>query len=157
MEEGNRKLNVVLLGYGRIGLVHADSIVNHPRLKLLAIVARDEKKVKEIAAKYRMRGETSLKHLLVTIIFNISHHYFIHNGHIIKETEKVDGVVIASPTLTHPDYIKECADKKIPVFTDKPVAFLPEQISECYQITQKAGIPLFCGMSSKDWGVVGAA
>jgi len=70
-QTGQQKLNVVLLGYGRIGLVHAESITRHPRLNLLAIVGSNEKKVSEIAKKFGTRGALSLATILVSALLSL--------------------------------------------------------------------------------------
>jgi myo-inositol 2-dehydrogenase/D-chiro-inositol 1-dehydrogenase len=68
------------------------------------------------------------------------------SSHPTQKTERVDAVLIASPTTTHVEYIRLAAAHSKPVFVDKPVAFEPEDIRTCFAETKAKSVPLLCGL-----------
>jgi len=59
------------------------------------------------------------------------------------------GVVVCSPTYTHASIIKEAADHKLSVFTEKPVDETAEKIESLFQYAKSSGIALCCGFQRR--------
>jgi myo-inositol 2-dehydrogenase/D-chiro-inositol 1-dehydrogenase len=118
-----RKLTVAVVGYGRIGKVHATNVARHPRCELAYLVGRSE------------RGK-DLAHQLGC--------QYVTWDQLVSSHD-VDAVVLATPTPTHKELILQCVQKKWAVFVEKPVAFDPADIAECYAAAKAAGTVLFCG------------
>jgi myo-inositol 2-dehydrogenase/D-chiro-inositol 1-dehydrogenase len=130
-ERSKAKLGVAVIGHGRIGRVHARNVARHPLLRLVLIAGRHETEsakvlAHELGARFVAVGE----------------------GQGIGADggwEGVQAVVVASPTPSHKDIILQCVGRRLPVFVEKPVAFSPRDIEECYEAAKKSGSVLFCG------------
>ncbi len=94
-------LNVALIGYGRIGQMHAENIFKHKNLKLLYVYDKDIKLAKKSQKKFNNKVISNYKTALNSKI--------------------VDIIFIASPTSTHIKFIEESIIKKKIVFCEKPL------------------------------------
>lgn len=91
---------VVLLGAGRIGRIHAGNAARHPRLKLAGVVDSVDTAARALAQEHRV-PVTSLEAALAD--------------------PAVAGVIIASSTDTHLDYSIRAAAAGKAVFCEKPL------------------------------------
>ena len=85
-------INVALLGFGRIGQMHANNIDKHKHLKLLYVYEKIDKLSKKAKKLYNCNTDDNYKK-----IFN---------------DKNVDVVFISSPTNTHIKFIEEAIKKK---------------------------------------------
>lgn len=123
----NDKINVGILGAGRIGKLHAENIVNYVReanLISIADIYVDEEK------------ERWAKKIGVDL----------HNDpdKIINDTN-IDAVLICSSTNTHADLIIQSARAGKHIFCEKPIDFNLEKINEALSEVDKAGVKLQVG------------
>ena len=80
------KLGVVVVGYGRMGLIHARTVYQHPKLQLKYIVGRNSEQLQEILKEFEgVVGISTLEEAL--------------------QDKDVHGVVIASPSESHTEHI----------------------------------------------------
>ena len=79
-------LNVALLGFGRIGQMHAENIKNHNKLNLLYICEKDSKLAKKAKLKFKCK--------------------VVKNYKTLFEDNMVDIIFISSSTSTHINFIK---------------------------------------------------
>ena len=93
-------MRIGLVGAGRIGAMHAEILA---RLDEVSVVVADADgaRAHAIADKAQIDAVDSVEALFA---------------------ESLDGVVIASPTDTHPAMILQAVEQDIPVFCEKPVA-----------------------------------
>merc|ERR1712137_1001173 len=117
---------VAVVGYGRMGLIHARSVVENPRLKLKYLVGRNESAVKTCATQFEN----------VQPVCDLS---------IPLEDPEIKGIIICSPTEAHAEQITAAIKAKKAVFCEKQVALSPEKIEECFNLAEEHQIPLFCG------------
>jgi len=61
----------------------------------------------------------------------------------------LDGIVLSTPTFTHGEYIRQAADAKVSVFTEKPVDETADKIQKTFEYAHKAGIQLCCGFQRR--------
>jgi len=97
-----KTLRTALIGLGRIGWkFHLPNIVRHPGFELIAVVDPSEERLKEADTEYRVKGYQDYRQLL--------------------DSEKLDVVVIASPTPFHADQAIAAFDSGCDVFCEKPL------------------------------------
>lgn len=103
-------MRVGLLGAGRIGNVHAETISSHPLSKLVAVSDAYEKNAQALADKF---GCT------------------VRSSDAIIADSAIDAVLIATPTDTHSDLIEAAAAAGKAVLCEKPVDLSLERASAC--------------------------
>jgi len=125
------KLKIGVIGAGRIGKVHAATLVqNVPQAEVMAIADINLDGAKELAAKFG--------------ITNVSNNY----KDILANAE-IDAVVICSPTDTHAQYIIEAAEAGKHIFCEKPVDLTLDAIKKAIAAVEKAGVKLMVGFNRR--------
>lgn len=62
-------------------------------------------------------------------------------------SDKIDFAVIASPAGSHYQYVKECLERKISVFVEKPLATTGDKAQELVDIARRNDVVLFVAQS----------
>ena len=120
------KTRIGMIGFGRIGKVHMQSILSNPRIELSGVAEiKPDNFSKEDQETYKIQ---TLKELF---------------------EKKLDGIVVASNTENHVEHILFTLSKNIPVFTEKPVSFKPDEVQKCFDFAKKQNLPLFCGFTRR--------
>jgi myo-inositol 2-dehydrogenase/D-chiro-inositol 1-dehydrogenase len=126
-----KKINLGVIGTGRIGKVHTATLVQSvPGAEVIAVADVDAASAKELAAQY-----------------NIPFVYDTHAS-IINHPD-VDAVVICSPTDTHARYIVEAARAGKHIFCEKPVDLSLSVIRDAIDEARKAGVKLMVGFNRR--------
>lgn len=126
-----KKLNVGIIGAGRIGQVHAKSITYHiPQAKIVAI--------SDIYYEGAKRVAESLG------IPNVYEDY-----HEILNNPEIDAVLICSSTDTHADIAVEAAEAGKHIFCEKPVDLTVAKIKKVIAAVEKAGVKLQIGFNRR--------
>src|SRR5919112_2851936 len=94
-------MRIGLIGLGRIGAFHAQTLTDLPAVEELVVTD-------VVADLARQVGE------------RLGAQVAPSPADVLKA--RVDGVVIASSTATHPDLVRACARAGVPAFCEKPVA-----------------------------------
>jgi len=121
-------IKIGLLGAGRIGQVHARSLVTMPNAKVAAVSDFVPEAAEALAAK---------------------------SGGIAMTTEQViadpsiDAVVIGTPTTTHFDLIHQAADAGKAIFCEKPIELSVERIHACISAVSSAGVPFMTAFNRR--------
>ncbi len=98
-----KKLKIGIIGAGRIGNVHAESITFHiPEAEVLMVSDPDVKKANDLAARLSIPTATAD---YMDIILN----------------PEIDAVLVCSPTNTHADISVLAANNKKHIFCEKPI------------------------------------
>ncbi len=98
-----RKIQVALVGCGRISAKHFEAIDSHAdRLQLIAVCDNDEARLQKVVAKYNVKGYADLDDLLVQ--------------------SKPDMVVLTTPSGLHSEQTCRIARTGTHVMTEKPMA-----------------------------------
>jgi len=123
------ELTFALFGLGKAGTFHLKNIAIHPRAKLLYVVDVDKTRAEEVARKYSCVALTTPEEALAD--------------------NKVQAVIIATPTHTHYELLLKsiAAGKKI--FTEKPVSLELKEIDEVYKLAAEKKIPILCGFNRR--------
>ena len=123
------KKNVALLGLGRAGKFHIQSIQAIPALRLKCVVDVDEAKAKRLAGELECEYATDA------------------DGPLGQAD--VDAVIVASPTDEHFGQIQAALEAGKPVFTEKPLGRNLNEIDTCFSTAKRAGLPLFVGFNRR--------
>ena len=108
-----RRLNVGLIGLGRLGRVYARDLATRiPETRLPAVSDVSPGLAEQIAEE-----------------FDVAEAY--HDPREMIASPKVDAVVIVSPTHTHKDLVLAALERGKPVFCEKPLAL---SLAECREV-----------------------
>ncbi|MGM0880313.1 MAG: inositol 2-dehydrogenase [Bacillota bacterium] len=126
-----KKINIGIVGAGRIGKIHADNILRFPNAKITAI--SDLFAGPELEAWAAERG--------IGIVTK--------NSDDIMSNPDIDAVFICSSTDTHVPLIKQAAQADKHIFCEKPVSMDISQTEEALEAVNAAGVKLQIGFNRR--------
>ena len=114
-----------VLGVGNVCEVKSAPAMNIvPHSKLVAVMRRDESKVRDYAERHKVpKWYTSAKDLI--------------------QDPEVNAIYIATPPNAHLELTRMAAAAGKPVYVEKPMARTHAECQEMIDICQKAGVPLY--------------
>jgi myo-inositol 2-dehydrogenase / D-chiro-inositol 1-dehydrogenase len=121
-------INIGLLGAGRIGNVHAKSIVANANSKLVAIADVNHAAAEKLAAEHGAQARTA--------------------DDIIRDSS-IDAVLIATSTNTHSDLIEAATAAGKAVLCEKPVDLNLERALACQAAAERRGRPVMIGFNRR--------
>lgn len=126
-----KQLNIGIIGAGRIGKVHMQSITyNVPTAKVLGITDVFKDGLQELADKYGIeKVYEDYKEMLAD--------------------KDIDAVLVCSSTDTHADISIEAAKAGKHVFCEKPVDLTPEKVKAVIDAVAEAGVKLQVGFNRR--------
>lgn len=126
-----KKLNIGIVGAGRIGKVHAASITYHiPQAQIAMVTDVYESAAKALAETYGVPR------------------YSTDYMDIVNDPE-IDAVLVCSPTPTHADISIAAMKAGKHVFCEKPVDLTIEKIKKTAQVAQETGRKLQIGFNRR--------
>jgi myo-inositol 2-dehydrogenase/D-chiro-inositol 1-dehydrogenase len=125
------KLNVGIIGAGRIGKVHAETIA----FRLPEAVAASITDINRAAAE-AVAAHCGIAHIAV-------------NHHQMLEDPSIDAVLICSSTDTHADLVVEAAQAGKHIFCEKPVDHSLAKIDRALAAVAAAGVKLQIGFNRR--------
>ena len=125
------KVNIGLIGAGRIGRLHAMNLKYQvPGTRLLAVADVMEKNAREIASQ-----------LEIPVVAK-DYRSLLHNSDI-------HALVICSSTDTHAQMIAEAAQAGKHIFCEKPIALDMDQIDQALEEVKRTGVKLQIGFNRR--------
>jgi myo-inositol 2-dehydrogenase / D-chiro-inositol 1-dehydrogenase len=118
-------LRIAVLGFGRIGRMHASNIAAHPQAALAGVFDAHEAAADEVAERLGVRKFPS-----VAAVFASS---------------EVDAVLIATSTPTHADLVEQAVAAGKPVLCEKPIDLSFARVEACAQKIAGAATPVMLG------------
>jgi predicted dehydrogenase len=120
-------IKVCLVGVGRAGQVHAESLAHHiPEGKLVALVDSDNAALQKTAIRFGVESRfSSLEEAIDRVPF--------------------EAVIITTPTFTHRDQGKLAASRGKHIFCEKPMALTIEECDEMIVAAKKNSVYLQLG------------
>ena len=116
-----KKLNIGLIGVGRLGRVYARDLAGRiPETRLAAVADADNKLAQQVAEE-----------------FDVPRHYTDPMAMI--DDKAVDAIVIVSPTSTHREIVIAAAARKKPTFCEKPPALSLDEAATMKQAIANNG------------------
>ena len=122
------KINLAIIGAGRIGKVHALAINNSKIANLVYIYDPDE----EIAKK-----------------FSVEFNCIVSNIDNIKKDKQIDAVIICSPTDTHVELICIFSNYKKAIFCEKPIDLDIKKVRKCLKTIEKNKTQFMIGFNRR--------
>jgi len=119
-----KKIKFGLIGCGRISAKHFEAIAEIDNAEIVACADIVESKAKEAAEKYQI---------------NAYYKDYIE----MLEKEKLNAVLICTPSGLHPQMGIEAAKRKIHVVTEKPMAIDLRSADQLVQACDENGVQLF--------------
>jgi myo-inositol 2-dehydrogenase/D-chiro-inositol 1-dehydrogenase len=110
-------INVALLGFGRIGQMHAENINKNKDLRLLYVYEKVDKLCKKAKNLYNCKIQT--------------------NYNKIFTDKDVDIIFISTPTNTHIKFIEEAMKSKKTIFCEKPLDLNINKIIKTFKKVKK--------------------
>lgn len=124
-------INIGIVGAGRIGNVHAQSVTYHiPQARVMRITDVREEAAKALAERYDIPA------------------YGSDYMDIINDPA-IDAVLVCSPTPTHADIAIAAMQKGKHVFCEKPVDLTIEKIQKTAQVAKETGVKLQIGFNRR--------
>ena len=106
------KIRLGLIGYGRLGSIHANNIATSNNTELFTVCDTSEEALERAKSTYDTRTTSDMDTFL---------------------DQPIDGVVIASNTHLHIEHIRAAARAGKHIFTEKPIGLTPEETDEVLQ------------------------
>ena len=123
-----RKLKLGIVGFGRLGSIHAMNIVNSKNAELYAVCDVNLDARKRAETLYEVTTFSSLENFL---------------------TLPLDGVIIATSTSEHLTVISATANAGLPIFTEKPIGLTLEDTDAALQEVVNADVPFQIGFQRR--------
>jgi len=120
-------VRIALLGAGRIGQLHARLLAATPRVDELIVADVDPARAAAAAAAVRARPAASVEAAL----------------------DRAEAVVITAATDAHAALIRAGADRRLPVFCEKPIALELDETRRVVEHVERAGVPLQIGFQRR--------
>jgi predicted dehydrogenase len=124
-------LNIVLVGCGFMGRMHANVIAMLPNARLAAVVDKDPARVAEFQAKHGVPGFATLEEALRSV-----------------EAQAAD---ICLPTYLHREYTERAAALGLHVLCEKPMARTAADADAMIRACATAGVRLMIGHCIRFW------
>lgn len=121
-------LNIGLLGCGRIGQVHGETLRGMTTARAAAVSDFVPEAAQALADKLAAKVMTSEE---------------------ILRDPSIDAVVIGTPTTTHFDLIHEAAANGKAIFCEKPLDLSVDRIRTCLAAVKKAGVPFMTAFNRR--------
>jgi len=126
-----KAIQIGLIGAGRIGRVHTETVANCiPDANILAVADVFEEAAQKCAADFRIPS-------------------FYKDHHEILENSDIEAVLICSSTDTHAQFIKEAAEAGKHIFCEKPIDHNLQKIDRALEAVEKAGVKLQIGFNRR--------
>ena len=126
-----QKLNIGIIGAGRIGKVHAETLAFRiPEAKIVAIADINREAAQALAAHCNIPKVT------------------VSSDDIIADPQ-IEAVLICSATNTHAELIVQAAKAGKHIFCEKPIAYTLKQIDHALAAVKTAGVQLQIGFNRR--------
>ncbi len=126
-----RKINVGLIGAGRIGRVHAKHLAWHiPEANLVAVADSFADAAQQLAAGLQIPAA-------------------FRDHRRIMDDDAIEVVVICSSTDTHAQFIEEAAQAGKHIFCEKPIDHDLARIDRALAVVEQAGVKLQIGFNRR--------
>jgi len=125
-----------LVGLGRIGAFHANTLVGMPSVDSLVVTDIVADKVTRVVERHGVEGVESLKDLL---------------------SAGVDGVIIAASTDAHTELVVACVEAGLPTLCEKPVAPSGAEGAELLRRLEGSEVPVQIGFQRRYDKAIAAA
>jgi len=124
-----QKVNLCIIGLGRAGQIHLQSLRTIDHFRLKSCVEPDPEKREEVAKNFNCTPLEKIDEAL--------------------DDNGLDAVLIASPTQLHHDHIIRALEAGKHVFTEKPIGLSEAEIKRCFALANVNALTLFVGFQRR--------
>lgn len=124
-----KPFNIALIGLGRAGRFHLQSIRTLPQIDLAHVVDINAEQAKQIGEEFNCASSTNMEAAL--------------------KDPSIDAVIVATPTGEHYQQIIASLKAGKSVFTEKPLGNGLNEIKECFKTAREVGKGLFVGFNRR--------
>ena len=125
-----RRLRIGVLGLGRMGRLHAENVARSAGSAQLVAVADPMKKV--VAGAARKFGARMYE-----------------NPERMFKNERLDGVVIATPTPLHTEHVVSASEAHLPMLLEKPIAMTLREADKILSVIRRSRSKLLVGFNRR--------
>ena len=122
-------IRIALIGCGRIGQMHAANLDRHNRTELAMVFDADQQSAQTVAQTFGVQSVSSAEEIF--------------------SSGNVDGVLIASVTSTHADFIEMSVAAGKPVLCEKPIDLDLDRVNRCAQKISGTTVPVQIGFNRR--------
>jgi len=123
------KVRVGLIGAGRIGQVHAQSVMSHPDTQLVSIADVFLQGAQSLADEHGVAATANPEELF--------------------DSANIDALIIASPTVTHVDLIEKAVEAGIPALCEKPIDLDIDRVDAIREKVAASSTPIAIGFNRR--------
>jgi myo-inositol 2-dehydrogenase / D-chiro-inositol 1-dehydrogenase len=123
-------LKVGLVGTGRIGRIHAETLSQNAAARLVALTDVHLESARECAARFRVPEVAN-------------------DFDDLLRNEEIQAVAICSSTETHSEFIRRCAEAGKHIFCEKPIDSDLSRIDAVLGAVEAAGVKLMVGFNRR--------
>lgn len=127
--DSENQLRIALLGLGRAGRFHLQSIRTLPQFKLVHVVDINPQQAKFVSNEFNCASSTHIEEVI--------------------QDPTIDAVIVATPTGEHYHQIMASLKAGKSVFTEKPLGNGLNEIKECFKTAREVGKGLFVGFNRR--------
>lgn len=128
VEDPIRAISIGVVGVGKLGEVHIQSLLRHPLARVVAICDTNTERLRHIQEQYG-----------IPAIYT--------DQRQMHEQESLDGVVIATPDEYHREPVLLAAEAGVDIFLEKPLATTLADADAILDATAKANVKLMLGFT----------
>jgi inositol 2-dehydrogenase len=125
-----KRVRIGVCGVGRIGHLHAENVAKSvERAELIAVADPIRSLARAVAKSFGVRAYAKPSEMM--------------------KKERLDAVIIATPTQTHAELAEMAADAHLQVLLEKPIALTMKDADRIVSIVKKSGIKLQLGFNRR--------
>jgi myo-inositol 2-dehydrogenase/D-chiro-inositol 1-dehydrogenase len=133
---GSRRINVAVVGIGRMGAIHLYNLLREPRANILYVIDSDTKRLEFLDRKYFLK-ERGIKTVEIQCW-----------DEIVADRE-LEAVLIATPTNTHEHYARTALENGKHVLCEKPLAQSLESVDKLVKLARNKNLKLICAFQRR--------
>jgi myo-inositol 2-dehydrogenase/D-chiro-inositol 1-dehydrogenase len=122
-------MRIGVAGVGRVGAMHAANLASLPQVSKVVLFDPVAERAGEVAARLATGA--------------------MHVGDFGELLAVSDGVVIATPTSTHPALLLRCVDARVPTLCEKPLASDIAELETLVSDVEASGVPVLVGFQRR--------
>lgn len=133
---GSRRINVAVVGIGRMGAIHLYNILREPRANLLYVLDSDRRRLEFLEQKYFLRER------------NIQTAHVDQWAEVMRD-QRLEAVLVATPTFTHEHYVRTALESGKHVLCEKPLAQTADSVDKLVKLAASRGLKLICAFQRR--------
>jgi len=125
-----KPVRIGVCGVGRIGRLHAENVAKSiERAELVAVADPIKSLVRQVAQAFAVHSYTKPSEMM--------------------KKERLDAVIIATPTPTHAEVVEAASDSHLPVLLEKPIALTMKDADRIVSVVKRSGIKFQLGFNRR--------